>query len=260
MTANALPAQAPKALRKLAKGTQSFVALSVVILAAGCIAQSDGQSSDEVDTIPPAAEWTEVPPASEWERLYRDWVSNGVPEDIDWMELYEIQLQSTAESYRQLVDGDLPQDVEFVRFVEAGDKPMVTVECLEAQGFAARIGADGGVFPDEVPPDQSSALMEATYRCDVQFPVHPRYYLPPTVSQVRTYYDYYRDELVPCLRAEGQDVPDPPTWETFAGNYHSSSNWHPYDFVDTRSPQHQEDLNRTCPAQPPWERVFGTGD
>jgi hypothetical protein len=231
----------------------ALLALAVLV---GCTAHSgDGTESEVLSAVPPDPAWEESPPENEWEDLYREWVRSGVPEDLDWMELYEIYLASSESMFARMVDRDLP-DVEFVRFVEAADAPSIMVSCLAEQGFIASVGSDGGIFPQDVPADQGSALAEAIYRCDAQYPVHPRYYLPPTIEQLQIRYDYYVDSLVPCLRREGQSLDDPPTWETFVGNYHTRDNWHPYDEVNTRNADHHQQLHERCPQEPPWQEVY----
>jgi hypothetical protein len=153
-----------------------------------------------------------------------------------------------------------PQDVKFVRFLNPDEYATVNVDCLAAQGFTATVTFDGGIDFGDYPGEQTPALLEATFRCAVQYPVHPKYSQPHTEEQIRVMYEYYKDELVPCLNREGYSVPptDVPTWETFLASYSSKDGgWVPYSVVTEREKQLREANGGVVPPEWPaeWERI-----
>jgi hypothetical protein len=69
-------------------------------------------------------------------------------------------------------------------------------------------------------------------------------------EELRYTYDYYRQDLAPCLDALGFRTLAPPTK---AGFIASGGNWSPYDSVFTAllSAQDLATISRACPEQPP---------
>jgi hypothetical protein len=178
----------------------------------------------------------------------------------DWEALYLREVEELAQAFEQENGVPPPDDTEFVRFVEPTEYGEVHAACARDQGFGARGTFDGGTEYDVVPEDQGLALHEAIYRCQVAYPVHPQYHVPKTEVQIRVIFDYYVNELVPCLVAEGYQVPEAPSWETFLASYETSGQWFPYDVVGYSTEEDWQHVNRTCPQGPPLEDLFENPD
>jgi hypothetical protein len=179
----------------------------------------------------------------------------------DWMAMYEDYLASQAESLRAR-GLEVPTDAEFVRFLELGEFPSVYAECLREQGFDAELSPDGGgLIQDSVPPDQHSAHLRAFYRCQVRYPVHPRFSLPLTDGQVRVLYDYFVESLVGCLEDEGYEVSPAPSFETFLAEWRSPHHaWEPYDSVQIFDQRRSLEVYERCPQRPPVVDLYGEPD
>jgi hypothetical protein len=175
--------------------------------------------------------------------------------DRDWDALRDQALAQEA----QALGVEVPDDVEMVRYISIDEFGVVRARCLTEQGFQATATFDGGLTFTPVPDDQGEAQRIASMRCAVMYPVHPRYHQPPTEAQLRITYDYYVDELVPCLAAAGYDAGEPPTWETFRATYFDDGSWTPYRGVVATNPDPAawQEINETCPQAPPTERLFG---
>jgi len=150
-----------------------------------------------------------------------------------------------------LVDS-LPTDVEFVRYLDPDEWAEVHAQCLRDQGFHVEVTLDGGLLFN-LPEDQQKALHEAAYRCDVQYPVHPRFRQRLSIEQIALLYEYYVDTLKPCLEAEGYEIEQPPSLETFAATLYEDSSWHPYNSVPLIRREEQHRLQQKCPMIPPTE-------
>jgi hypothetical protein len=69
-------------------------------------------------------------------------------------------------------------------------------------------------------------------------------------------YDYYVEELVPCLAAEGYRVGHVPTWEEFWEDPFGPDMWNPYSALDPEASLRERDrLMEECPPNPPPERL-----
>lgn len=182
--------------------------------------------------------------------------------ELVWEELYEAEMEAVAQRYEQDTGQPPPEDAEFIRFIDATEYGRVRASCAREYGFEAEETFDGGVAYGQVPEEQRSAFAEAIYRCDVGYPVHPRYLAPPTEEMLRRSYEYHVNEVVPCLIAEGYEVPPVPSWETYRSGRsgdNEAGGWHPYTLVNAPSEEEWQRINETCPQNLPPEELFGTG-
>jgi hypothetical protein len=168
----------------------------------------------------------------------------------DWEALYDDYVEGLSQSFRDVNGQPPPDDAEFVRFIDVHEFGAVIAACIAEQGFDVRETFDGGVSFGDVPTDQALALAEASYRCEVAYPVHPRFTLPLTEEQIRVTYDYLVDELVPCLTEHGFVPEAPPTWETYLSTQSTETAWRPYDAVDAPTPTEWLEINEACPQNP----------
>lgn len=75
----------------------------------------------------------------------------------------------------------------------------------------------------------------------------------------RVIYDYYVEELVPCLAANGYQVGEVPTWEEFWDDAAGLELWDPYsELRPEASWQRQQELFKECPPNPPAEDLSGS--
>jgi hypothetical protein len=169
----------------------------------------------------------------------------------DWDALRDEALAQEAEA----LGVHVPADATFVRYISPEEYGAVHARCMTEQGFEATKTFDGGVRYAPIPDDQGEAQRTAAMRCKVMYPVHPRFHVPPTESELLALYQYYVDDLVPCLAREGYEGGEHPSWETFLAAYLSDDDgvdrWHPYSAVGEVSFEVWEKINSTCPQLPP---------
>lgn len=153
----------------------------------------------------------------------------------------------------------LPTDVRFVSYVTRDEKLRLSTGCLREAGVERRPDSDSSA-------GERGTYELALYRWHVMYPLHSRY-RPFTEQQIRTLYDYYVDQLLPCLHAEGQDAGPAPSWEYFVANFDTGQQWNPYLRVRPKSSigisggqeahaAESERLRRKCPPRPPDEKLY----
>lgn len=179
-------------------------------------------------------------------------------DDDYWDELRDRRIAAEGERLlREGLIGSLPEDAAFVRYVGPDEFATTHAECLRQQGFDATETADGGISHGAVPPEQAQALHEALHRCNIMYPVHPRYRERLTDEQRSRLYDYFVNELVPCLQAEGRRIGPVPSRETFIATFYTDESWHPYHSVGASNQREWARLNERCPQRPPIEELYG---
>ncbi len=178
-------------------------------------------------------------------------------QEVDWDAIRDRRI--SAEGRRLLEEGlvDALPEAEFVRYIDPDEYAEVYVECLNEQGHPAEATGKSSFNVGDIPEDQAKSLNEAMYRCEVMYPVHPRYAQPLTDEQLNLLYDYLTIELVGCLESEGYEVADAPSRDVFIGDYRALSPWHPYDSLAGLSESQMQRLREACPPEPPLARLFG---
>lgn len=168
----------------------------------------------------------------------------------------DLDAQTAADNQRALdgllggfPDAEVPE-VAQVRLVTLEEWPFAIAECLSAQGFLAT-AIDGGLSAG-APAGQEMPYAIAYYVCSVEHPINPRQMVPLVDDQIRYLYDYYTQVMTPCLEAEGYQVPDPPSLQTFMSSYGQPGSWAPYTLVaEAVSSQEEWDrINRLCTQTP----------
>lgn len=140
-------------------------------------------------------------------------------------------------------------DVHFIRFVPVNEMASTQVDCLHDEGFLdVVLTPDNGVRIDEIPSGQEEAYYVAAYSCNVRYQVDTKANAF-TDQRIRALYAYYRDFLVPCLSAQGYDVPDIPSETTFVDGY-MTTGWTPYSVVQPATQDAWYDINDECPQWP----------
>lgn len=147
-------------------------------------------------------------------------------------------------------------EVERIRYVSQEEWAEVQASCLTNLGFPTTV-EEGGSFSTKITEDQDEAAAEASYTCELQYPQDLKYAQALTRTQLRTFYAYYRDSLVPCLQGLGHDTGSLPSEETYVeGMASGSAPWTPYDSMDLASTDTSE-MNQKCPPSPPAEALYG---
>jgi hypothetical protein len=164
-----------------------------------------------------------------------------------------------ADGQWELVVGRYPDatrpDVTEVRSVDPSEWGKVMTACLRGEGYDASAAVGGGIASGDIPVSQGEAYAIALYKCTVQFPFDPHYYIPLVESQVEFLYRYYVDELVPCLAKSGYEVQDPPSWTSFRDQFGAEHAWAPYVSLHL-SPTQSAAAESKCPQTP--SGLFGT--
>lgn len=161
-----------------------------------------------------------------------------------------------------------PPETQIVRVLAPEEQPAVWEACMVEAGWQVSVTSDGGLVPPaDLPEDQASVYAVADYTCHAQYPVDPALFRSFGEQQIEATYEYYVEELVPCLLKRGHRVEEPPTWASFrsswvadgrGGFFASEGSWFPYDAVDPASLRDEEwqTLTEECPQSPPAETLF----
>jgi len=151
-----------------------------------------------------------------------------------------------------------PPHVEPVREITPAESKEVLDQCLADRGCPWV----GGHI--QFTAEQRDSLDMDHYICIAMFPIRQEYLEPLDQAAWGRIYDYWVSETVPCLRAEGLDVAEPPTRVTFV----ESRSWTP-DSDHVRSqvekrvtagayPNTEHVFTALCPVTPPPHVRFGT--
>ncbi|MDN5767423.1 MAG: hypothetical protein L0H78_16595 [Humibacillus sp.] len=149
-----------------------------------------------------------------------------------------------------------PPEVALVRWTDLTNYAPTVVKCLEDAGFTATAVGGGGLELGEVPKSQDKALGLASYMCAAKYTIHPYYNLPPSKTVLTKMYAWYTEVSAPCLRAQGIDVPEPPTQDTWVEEYSTSQPswlpWHSVPGPNSANPSTTgwDELERKCPQNP----------
>lgn len=225
--------------------------MSAVVTAALLLTSCSGHNGDDV------REEASASPGSKEQADARQSESHN-----DWDALYEEQLLAEAKG---LGFDEVPDDAQLIRFIRPDEFAETRIQCMEEQGFGASLARDGGVEYARVPPEQADSQRWAALRCAAMYAVHPRYHQPHTEEQQRITYEYFTQQLIPCLAAEGYEVGEVPTWESYRA-MESLEGWEPYKAAGisdaiglTMTEDEWFDITERCPPGPPIEALFGAG-
>ncbi len=152
----------------------------------------------------------------------------------------------------------LPQDTTGVApagvFEGTTDEWVVaTVECLRDAGWDAEADlVQDGIEIPSFTYDQRAALKRARAECTRSVGALPKQ--PPlSAEEIGLLYDYYVEELTPCLTQRGYQVDDPPSRDAFIEKYYDlsgSGSWYPYQHVDPAGEAAWLEINQECPQSP----------
>jgi len=139
-------------------------------------------------------------------------------------------------------DGEGRYDLERRHYEAAADRVAFVAECLNEGGFSVSVYQDLSLAVN-VPPEQLEAMAPVEDACwqeaESRYPPAP----PPTEGEL---YDLYLEAAI-CLEAEGYEIPEAPTRETWTDAYPDEVFWFPHAFVPNVSESAWLRINRTCP-------------
>lgn len=148
-----------------------------------------------------------------------------------------------------------PPVVAVIRRVAPAEQSDLVATCMEDRGWPVEVDPDGGVMAS-VPNHQMPALNESWYVCWASYPPLAQYLRPLDDDQLGQLYDYYVDDLTPCLQAEGYLI-EPPSRAVWLHDASTSDrHWMPYFDVDGTP---TNDVFQRCPASPGDDLLF-SGD
>jgi hypothetical protein len=127
----------------------------------------------------------------------------------------------------------------------------VQAECLREEGFPdVTVTPDGALSITGIPPEQEEALAVVRYVCEIRYRIDEEYTGALEKEELIELYEYYTQDLVPCLQANSYTAPDAPSVTTFVETYGSPTTWSPYSAVQVSSNEAWYEINETCPQWP----------
>lgn len=181
--------------------------------------------------------------------------------DLDSMtdeELTQLQL----DAYWSAVIGRFPEasrpEVAIARFISLNEYAVTIASCLNDAGWTgARATPDNGVESGDVPLEQRESIAMDLYVCQATYPVDPRYNRPLSPTQLSELYNYFENELRPCLERLGYPVPPAPSEATFIETYAENGGWDVYGGVaaNVNGQDEWDAVNAACPQSPDF--LFG---
>ena len=214
--------------RDLSRGTLALVlALGVSLVGAGC-------ASD-----PPPPEPTTTPVGEG--RV-------GLPES----ESYRAYFDEYWTAILSMHPGAVRPDTYIQRYVTPLDQPELLAACVNEAGFPARVVPDNGVLFGDIPEAQGEAQVVAIFACNARYPLDDRFRESWNEEQLRVFYDYQVNEMIPCLERFGVVITDIPTFERFVDTYGTAERWSPYGTVWDVIPSQEEqwEVVEACPQFP----------
>ncbi|TFD49587.1 hypothetical protein E3T55_10940 [Cryobacterium frigoriphilum] len=197
-------------------------------------------SGCSIDTSEPAQSDLTAPTASAEPTNSTPLVLDAASQDLlDWD--WEQVLRESPDAERPVI--------EIVRFTDSDDWASAMESCMNDLGWPDRATADGGLDHGMIQDAQAGAHALAIYTCNAKYPMDPKYNVPLTDERLSELFDYFTDELQPCLEAEGYDVPESPSRETFIDTYAENGAWHLYENVSTGQSTWNS-INAKCPQIP----------
>lgn len=151
------------------------------------------------------------------------------------------------------LEGERPE-VDLIREVDDDEWLAVHVECMTDMGFPTTLDGSEAVRWD-IPAGQTDAFALAEYTCSAQYPRLMIYQQPYSTDQLTLMYDWMIEETIPCLAAEGYQVTDVVSLETFIAGYSPQGGfWTPDVGVTGGVPIAVQGM---CSHMPPQEVLYG---
>lgn len=124
-------------------------------------------------------------------------------------EMHEAYLGQIAQMY-QIED---PPSVAVVRIVGPDEQLELVAECMQEGGWPETKVSNGGLQYEDL-PEQEEAMNGAFYTCFASYPLAEEF-LADGREQYEELYNYFVDDLKPCLEDQGLEITDPPSLESW---------------------------------------------
>lgn len=160
-----------------------------------------------------------------------------------------------------------PPEVTPIREIAPDDEGLrVQTECMMDKGWPYQKDPDGG-WVLELNNEQESAFNLDSYVCQLQYPVAERYRQPWGQVQHEARYTYLTETYLPCVRAQGYSVDEPPSLEVFIEGDAAGRPWIPSsevlpqvlaDVPDRWSSW--DEFDGVCPQATPLDLLYPPSD
>lgn len=162
--------------------------------------------------------------------------------------------EDTEGAYDSNVPVASPEHGEYLA-TALNELTQAIVSCLADHGIAATATEDGGVEVDTAPGEDPTPIFELQQECERDLVAAGR--IPPPSQPTREYFEgayAYNLTLKGCLEAEGFEISDPPSLETYIDSYMNPASegaWAPYNDISLSGvgSARWEELNRICPQR-----------
>lgn len=158
---------------------------------------------------------------------------------------------------------ELPELPPVIREITPDEQEQTMLDCLAEFGFFPERDELTGGTTLTMTAEQFEAYWTAEYLCAAQYPLAPKYYQHHTAEQLAILYDWQLQEAIPCLEGLGLTIEDPPTFESFYGEYAATGAvvWLAVFHVDAdlAGPAFNQ-AEDACPAFPPTEVFYAPVD
>lgn len=158
-------------------------------------------------------------------------------------------LEENAQALARDLGIEDPPKVDTIRLIALPEWATTQISCLFEEGYEATLTEDGeGVrYPQFSEPSMTDAFHLALYRCELRYPVAPRFMAPLRDDQLGRLFDYRAGALVECLEQQGlSGFAAAPSREVFI---ESRGQWSPYSGLALTDEQIRE-LPQVCPEVP----------
>lgn len=226
---------------------RALSATAALLCAAACTAGSVDEPAPPTAPAPPTSGASTDPPENAGDPLD----SSTALTQQQVMDRYRASLAEEAKSLG-LTD---PPDVPLIRFIAPTELGQTRVACLAEKGMPAAVTNGGAGYElGDVPGSQGQAANLAQYECAASYPMHPQYLLPTSSAARGKAYDWMISTQIPCYRAQGYTISEPPSKEVWIASYSTGEVWGP-DLDVEKAIGHDkaalDALNQKCPPSQP---------
>lgn len=216
--------------------------------------------TDTSATAPPETAGQATPDAGSWNPgSWKPRVQVVAPtfSEEELVAFYEERLASTADER----DLPSPPEVSLIRWSMGSNEYAANMTtCLQEEGFPAVPDGQQYYFEPGVPEAQLAALDYATYVCNGQYMLHPKYD-GWSDEHVGIVYDYWVEYYIPCMLAHGHNIRDDdrPSREAYVNAFHTAEriSWWPNEWSQILPKSERETMDAICPGLPPDDVLFG---
>lgn len=226
-----------------------LTAILAVTVLGGCNAPFNETPDDPTPDTIDASTWAPSQPISH--PTYTE------AEQLEWREGWLISMAQES----GMVD---PPEVDLIRWTTSMREYQESyAECSTNAGFPQTLDTLGLPYFDPPPPaSQKEALDLVLYTCNAQYSPLPQLMDDWSPDQLGLLWDYWNEAFLPCLEAQGVELPDGPvpSRETYVETFYSDpdSRWWPYEALFSLPEDRLDPVAAMCPPYPPDEHFYGS--